>query len=70
MPRLWATQRISKEVWTLPYLLSGIRIPGQASWSCKIELVACNEPLATGHWHLVTGWLLLDEKSNRIIRLI
>ena len=60
MPHMWAPQRISEEVWSLSYLLSGIRISGQASRSCKIELVADN--LA-----LVIDFLLLvkPETSNK-----
>jgi len=57
MPRLWAPQRIFKKVWSLPYLLSGIRIPGQASRSCKIELVA-------NSWPLAIGFLLLAEQEK------
>ncbi len=56
MPRMRASKGVSKEIWTLPYLLQAIRIRGQASWSCKVELVA-------GCWHRVTGFLQ-DEKSN------
>ncbi len=55
MPHLWATQRVFKKVWSLSYLLSGIRISGQATRSCEIELVANNWLLASGYQLLVTG---------------
>ena len=57
MSRLWAPQRIFKKVWSLSYLFSGIRISGQASRSCKIELVANN-------WPLAIGFLLLAEPTS------
>jgi len=39
MPHMRASKGVFKKIWTLPYLLQAIRIRGQASWSCKVELV-------------------------------
>ncbi len=66
MPHLWAPQGIYKKVRSLPYLLSSIRIPGQAARSCKIELVANNRPLAIGFdsTELVAGLLLAEPETS------
>jgi hypothetical protein len=55
MSRMRASPGVFEEIWALPYLLQAIRIRGQASWSCKVELVAGIWPLVIGKMKNQTG---------------
>ncbi len=65
MPHMRASQSLFKKIWALSYLLQAIRIRGQASWSCKVQLVANTLPLAIGFLLLAEG----ETSSNEQVSL-